>query len=108
MSVTDGLASPNTVHPVCLDLVKSETSNTDTVPGVEQRLTHTHVVNVGELDEGMATHPSTLAWKISWTEEPGGLQSRSHKESDTDERAHTHPHTPHCLIHCLNSWWLRR
>ena len=23
----------------------------------------------------MATHPSTLAWRISWTEEPGGLQS---------------------------------
>ena len=23
----------------------------------------------------MATHPSTLAWEISWTEEPGGLQS---------------------------------
>ena len=23
----------------------------------------------------MATHSSTLAWKISWTEEPGGLQS---------------------------------
>ena len=26
-------------------------------------------------DEGMATHFSTLAWRISWTEEPGGLQS---------------------------------
>ena len=25
--------------------------------------------------EGMATHASTLAWKIPWTEEPGGLQS---------------------------------
>ena len=24
----------------------------------------------------MAPHPSTLAWKIPWTEEPGGLQSR--------------------------------
>ena len=24
----------------------------------------------------MATHPSVLAWKISWTEEPGGLQSK--------------------------------
>ena len=24
----------------------------------------------------MATHSSTLAWKISWTEEPGGLQSK--------------------------------
>ena len=25
--------------------------------------------------KAMATHPSTLAWKIPWTEEPGGLQS---------------------------------
>ena len=27
------------------------------------------------LEEGMATHSSTLAWKIPGTEEPGGLQS---------------------------------
>ena len=27
------------------------------------------------LDKEMATHFSTLAWKIAWTEEPGGLQS---------------------------------
>ena len=27
------------------------------------------------LEKGMATHSSTLAWKIPWTEEPGGLQS---------------------------------
>ena len=27
------------------------------------------------LDKGMATHSSTLAWKIPWTEEPGRLQS---------------------------------
>ena len=27
------------------------------------------------LEEGMATHSSILAWSISWTEEPGGLQS---------------------------------
>ena len=26
-------------------------------------------------EEAMATHSSTLAWKISWMEEPGGLQS---------------------------------
>ena len=25
------------------------------------------------LEEGMATHSSILAWRISWTEEPGGL-----------------------------------
>ena len=28
------------------------------------------------LEEGMATHSSTLAWRIPWTEEPGGLPSR--------------------------------
>ena len=27
------------------------------------------------LEEKIATHSSTLAWKIPWTEEPGGLQS---------------------------------
>ena len=28
------------------------------------------------LEEGMATHYSILAWRIPWTEEPGGLHSR--------------------------------
>ena len=27
------------------------------------------------LEEGMAAHSSILAWRISWTEEPGRLQS---------------------------------
>ena len=27
------------------------------------------------LEKEMATHSSTCAWKISWTQEPGGLQS---------------------------------
>ena len=27
------------------------------------------------LEKEMATHSNILAWKISWTEEPGGLQS---------------------------------
>ena len=27
------------------------------------------------LEEGMATHFSVLAWRVPWTEEPGGLQS---------------------------------
>ena len=31
------------------------------------------------LEEEMATHSSTLAWKIPWTEEPGGLQSLGSK-----------------------------
>ena len=38
----------------------------------------------------MAPHSSTLAWEISWTEEPGRLQSMGRKELDTTERLHFH------------------
>ena len=32
------------------------------------------------LEKGMATHSSIRAWRIPWTEEPGGLQSKgSHR-----------------------------
>jgi len=36
----------------------------------------------------MATHSSTLTWKIPWTEEPGRLWGC--KKSDTTERLHFH------------------
>ena len=35
------------------------------------------------LEKEMATHSSILAWRIPWTEEPGGLQSMQSQESDT-------------------------
>ena len=38
----------------------------------------------------MAPHSSTLAWKIPWTEEPGGLQSTGALESETTEWLHFH------------------
>ena len=38
----------------------------------------------GPLEKGMATHSSTLAWKIPWTGEPGGLQSMGVAKSRTD------------------------
>ena len=38
----------------------------------------------------MAPHSSTLAWKIPWTEEPGGLQPIGSLESDTTEWLHFH------------------
>ena len=38
----------------------------------------------------MATHSSILAWRIPWTEEPGGLQSmRSQKSDITEATEHT-------------------
>ena len=38
----------------------------------------------------MAPHSSTLAWKIPWMEEPGGLQSMGSLVSDTTEWLHFH------------------
>ena len=37
------------------------------------------------LEKGMATHSSLLAWRIPWTEEPGGLQSMGSQELNTSE-----------------------
>ena len=37
------------------------------------------------LEEGMATHSSILAWRIPWTEEPGGLQYIGSKKWHTIE-----------------------
>ena len=47
-------------------------------PGDIQETQETWVQFLGEegpLEEGVATHSSILAWRIPWTEEPGGLQS---------------------------------
>ena len=38
------------------------------------------------LEKGMAAHCSILAWRIPWTEEPGGLQPMGRKELDTTEQ----------------------
>ena len=43
------------------------------------------------LEKGMATHSSSLPWRIPWTEEPGGLQSTGSQESDMTEHACTQP-----------------
>ena len=56
------------------------------------------VLSLGQedpLEEGMETHSSILAWRIPWTEEPGGLQSIGSQRDGHDwthpcVRVHTH------------------
>ena len=50
------------------------------------------VLGLGDpLEEEMATHSSILAWKIPWTEEPGGLQSVGLQSwTRLSHRANTH------------------
>ena len=38
------------------------------------------------LEKGIATHSSTLAWRVPWTVEPSGLNPRDSKELDTTEK----------------------
>ena len=40
------------------------------------------------LEKGMATHSSSFAWRITWTEKPGW----SHKVLDMAKRLSTYPH----------------
>ena len=59
----------------------------------------TRVCSLGQedpLEKGMATHSSTLAWRIPWTEEAGGLQSMgSHKRWTCLSNQHFH------FFHCV-------
>ena len=52
--------------------------------------TYTHI-----LEEGMATYSSILAWRIPWTEELGGLQSRGSQRvrHDWSDLVHTYTQT---------------
>ena len=47
----------------------------------------------------MATHSSTLAWRIPWTEEPGGYSPRGRKELDKTEA------TEHACIESMGNFW---
>ena len=52
----------------------SQVAQTVNLPTIQE----TWVQSLGRedlLEKGMATHSSTFAWKIPWTEEPCGLQS---------------------------------
>ena len=55
------------------------------------------VLSLGQeepLEKDMATHSSILAWRIPWTEEPGGLQSTGPQRVGHNwERVSTHTHT---------------
>ena len=51
-------------------------------PSAMEEMQETWVRPLGQeytLEESMATHSSILAWRIPWTEEPGGLQSMGHR-----------------------------
>ena len=73
----DGGAWRATVHGVA----KSQTRLSD----------FTFTFHFHALEKEMATHSSVLAWKVPWTEEPGGLHGVA-KQSDMAEKITLHMH----------------
>ena len=62
-----------------MEFQKPRIANTTLKKGKVGRLTLSDLIyyeaRVVKTEKAMATHSSTLAWKIPWTEEPGRLQS---------------------------------
>jgi len=71
------------------------------------------------LEKEGATHSNIFAWRVPWTEEPGGLQSWGHEESNTTERLTYYNNTDEvgqedrnkrvwCVRHTLLVTWRER
>ena len=83
-----------TLHIIWAFLVAQSVKN---LPAVQE--TWAQSLDLEEpLEKGMPTHSSILAWKIPWTEDPGGLQSVGRKASDTTEQL-THNNMHHDVWH---------
>ena len=71
------------------------------------------------LEKGMAIHSNILAWRIPWTEYPGGLQSMRLQRVPYDGATNTHLHFGYCsssipckhlccLVDRMKSGWLSK
>ena len=78
--------------PLSMDFSRQEYWSGLSIPSPEnlpavQEMQETWVRSLGckdPLEKKMATHSSVLAWRIPWTEEPGGLQSRESQRVGCD------------------------
>ena len=62
------------IKTITRDRASLVVQSVDNLPAIQK----TWIQSLGQedpLEEEMATHSSILAWRIPWTEEPGGLQS---------------------------------
>ena len=76
-----------------------------------QETSEMHIQSLGRedpLEEGMATHSSILAWRISWTEEPGRLQSMGSQRvgHEWNDLACTHAIKPKGILSDAGGTWI--
>ena len=62
-------------------------------PAMQEKMKETQVWSLGQedpLEKEMASHSRILAWRIPWTEQPGGLQSMGWQRTELAEATDTH------------------
>ena len=71
---------------ICMCIAESlcSTPETNTTLWINYTPTYLNVLIHTDSEKAMAPHSSTLAWKIPWTEEPGGLQSMGSRRVGND------------------------
>ena len=81
-----GPASLVGILVLILKAVRNEASLVAQIVKNLPAMQETWVQSLGQEDplkKDMATHPSVFAWRIPWTEEPGGLQSLGSQKSQS-------------------------
>ena len=73
------------------------------VKNLSAKMQETQVQSLGwedPLEGKMTTHSSTLAWRIPWTEELGGIQSTGSQSWTRLSELHFHYFTPRAVVGC--------
>ena len=81
-----GPASLVGILALILKAVRNEISLVAQIVKTLPAMQDTWIQSLGQEDplkKDMATHPSIFAWRIPWTEEPGGLQSTGSQKSQS-------------------------
>ena len=107
LSDKEGLISPDCRTTQLIIIIKTYDKSLASLVVLVVKYHPTNAGNIRNVDsipwlgrppgEGMTTHSSILAWRISWTEEPDGLQSMGSQRvrHDCGDLAHTHAKSYH-------------
>ena len=83
MHVSEGSIAPAIPEGYMLKAASLAAQVVKAVPAMQE--TEVQALDQDDLlKEGMVTHSSILAWRIPWTEEPGGLQSKGLQRAGHD------------------------
>ena len=98
---TGGLSHEYESKTLNVPMVVPSGSVIKSLPSMQEMWQEPRVQSLGwkdPLEKGMATHSSILAWRILWTEEPGGLESIGSQNAGHDWSDLTHTHILYWFI----------